>query len=185
MALVDAAANLQAVLLIGFACATQHGSVGADAFGAQGQLSNALVIYTACVLIHPLTLLAESTYLTWLHALVLGATPLAFLVINLVLSAMSPRMDLWRVFPVLLADGEFYLRVCVLAAAATLPVVADKYWQQRHAPSLVQRAREADMAFHRLHPGARDAHHRLTAGGRTMRPDCAEGDATIAERIKQ
>lgn len=186
MALWMARATYQAVLLILFACLTSHGGAASSAFGAQGQLSNALVIYTACVLIHPLTLLAESTYLTWLHGLVLAATPLAFLVINLVLSAMSPRMDLWKVFPVLLADAEFYLRVLVLAAAATLPVVAAKYWQQRHAPSLVQRAREADMAFHRLHPGAADAHHRLTAGGRTLRTELEDqADGTLAQRIKQ
>ena len=121
----------QAVVLTVFARFTQHGLEGSLAFGPQGQLSNALETYTACVLVHPLTIALESSYVTWVHHAVLWGTVGLFVATNLALARLSPRLDLANVYTLLLRDPEYYLRTLVLTALCIIPVVAIKYYYQR------------------------------------------------------
>ena len=140
-----ARAVLQAIFLISYALHTEHGETGALAFGSKGQISNALVIYTSCVLIHPLTIYLESTYITRVHHFVLGGTVVLFLVLNCLLAVLSPHMDLWHVYLVLLTDGEYYLRVLLVTVSCMIPVLAFKYLQTRYYPSVVQVAHEKEV----------------------------------------
>ena len=122
---------LQALVLLIAAVVTHHGESASLAFGPEGQVSNALVIYTACVLVHPLTIALESTYITSLHWIILGGTLALFLFTNLALSVVRKTLDVYGIYPVLLTDGEYYLRVILLTGVCILPVLACKYIKQK------------------------------------------------------
>lgn len=144
-------AIFQAILLIAFATHTHHGGVSGEAFGPEGQISNALVIYTACVFLHPATIYLESTYITRVHHIVLGGTILLFLALNCALAGLSKVMDLWHIYFVLLTDGEYYLRSLLLTTSCLLPVLVYKYVQQRYYPTIVQQAHELELEWRRTH----------------------------------
>lgn len=135
---------LQALVLLIAAVVTHHGEVGSLAFGTEGQVSNALVIYTACVLVHPLTIALESTYITRLHWIILWGTLALFLFTNLALSVVRKTLDVYGIYPVLLADGEYYLRVMLLTAVCILPVLACKYIKEKSDNTQHTRSEEWD-----------------------------------------
>jgi len=143
-------AILQAAILTLYAFHAQHGAVTSEALGSENQLSNALVIYTSCVLIHPLTIYLESHTITLIHHIILWGTLVLFIVLNALLAALTPAMDLWHIYFLVLSDGEYYLRTMCLTAACILPVAAWRAYEQRWLPSVVQRAREADLASQRM-----------------------------------
>lgn len=134
---------LQAIVLLVAAVVTHHGEAGSLAFGPEGQVSNALVIYSACVLVHPITIALESTFITSLHWIILGGTLALFVFTNLALSVVKKTLDVYGIYPVLLADGEYYLRVIVLTAVCILPVLACKYIKQKSVNSSKQQQQTA------------------------------------------
>lgn len=140
---------LQALVLLVAAVLTHHGEAGSLAFGPEGQVSNALVIYSACVLVHPITIALESTFITSLHWIILGGTLALFLCTNLALSVVKKTLDVYGIYPVLLTDGEYYLRIIVLTAVCILPVLACKYIKQKS----VKQQQQADTQHSRKWDG--------------------------------
>ena len=81
-------ALFHAAILAIFSYQCAHGRTR-NIWGENSQISNALVTYTAAVLIQPLTIFVESTYFTILNLIVIWGMYFSYFIINCILASFN------------------------------------------------------------------------------------------------
>ena len=124
---------------------TWLGTTAVRGLGDSNQLAIALIAYSSIVVVQCCTLYMEMTFIViWVHVIV-AATVVGFLVINLLVSA-SPGMEAYSVYVGVLGDPVYWLTVLLCVAGCVLPVVGVKYWWRTELPSQVDIAQQEEMA---------------------------------------
>ena len=120
------------------------GPTSVRGLGDTNQLALALIAYSSIVIVQCLTLYVEMTFIVvWVHVIVI-VTFIAFLIINLAISASS-NMESYSIYVGLLGDPVYWFTVLLSVVGCLLPVIGMKYWWRMERPSQVDIALEEEL----------------------------------------